>query len=210
MGPWEAAWAVLRAGFIPWSMGQAAGWPTGAKYAIKLISAWRLAGELTAVVRDLQKTRQPWRSRCRALRNRDNVMPEMRGTVLIVDPEPVSRRSLTLALRTWGYTVYQAMDGEKALELYRLHAPALVVTELVGSRLNGLELLRRLRLEDPDAVVVVLTSRATMDDAKTAMRGGATDFLTKPADYARLKALLEKSLPARGVAPGELMEVAQV
>jgi len=102
------------------------------------------------------------------------------------------------------------MDGEKALELYRLHAPALVVTELVGSRLNGLELLRRLRLEDPDAVVVVLTSRATMDDAKTAMRGGATDFLTKPADYARLKALLEKSLPARGVAPGELMEVAQV
>jgi DNA-binding NtrC family response regulator len=137
-------------------------------------------------------------------------MSETLGSVLIVDGEAVSRRSLTLAFKSWGYTVYEATDGEEALELYREHAPALVVTELAVSPLDGLELLRRLRSEDPYAAVVVLTSFGTMDIAKTAMRRGATDFLTKPTDYARLKALLGKSLPARGVAPGELVELAPV
>ncbi|PYV12287.1 MAG: two-component system response regulator [Acidobacteria bacterium] len=125
-------------------------------------------------------------------------MVQRTRSVLLVDGESTDREVLKRAITSWGYEVYEASDGQKAFSLFAEHKPVLVVMELVVPGLNGLELLRKIKSLRPDTAIVLVTAHGTMNDAKTAMREGATDFLTKPTDFSRLKALLEDAFAARG------------
>ena len=118
----------------------------------------------------------------------------MKTRVLVVDDEEGSRTALSLLLTTWGYDVEGAESGEEALERARAFRPAIVIADLVMPGLDGLGVLKALRGELPDTVIVLLTGYATIETAVMAMREGAYDYLTKPVEPGRLSALLDRAL----------------
>ena len=112
--------------------------------------------------------------------------------VLIVEDDTSARIGLEQLVRSWGFTAESARDGEEALGKVTSFRPAIVVTDLVMPRLDGLGLLRALRDQGADVTTVLLTAQGTVETAVEAMKEGAYDYLTKPVDLQRLRILLEK------------------
>jgi len=101
-------------------------------------------------------------------------------SVLVVDDEEGIRSFLAEALLDEGYEVQEAADGEAALQALRRQGFEVVLTDLTMPRLDGMGLLRRLRDEQPEVEVIVLTAHGTVDTALEAMKLGAFDYLQKP------------------------------
>jgi DNA-binding NtrC family response regulator len=114
--------------------------------------------------------------------------------VLIADDDQDSCQALAALLIGWGYEVAEAADGSEALDRAIAFRPSLIVTDLVMPGMDGLALLKALRVELPASTVIVLTGHATVETAVAAMRDGAYDYLTKPVDLRRLHALVDKAL----------------
>jgi DNA-binding NtrC family response regulator len=113
--------------------------------------------------------------------------------ILIVDDEEPARQGLTALLARWGYDVDEAGDGQEALAKAAASLPAVVLSDLVMPKMDGLELLRALKTDVPFASVILLTGQGSIDTAVTAMKEGAYDYLTKPVDVARLRLLIPKA-----------------
>src|SRR5260221_13985802 len=123
------------------------------------------------------------------------VETEVRGTserVLIVEDDPAARVGLEQLVKSWGFIAESASDGEEALEKVTTFRPAIVITDLVMPRMDGLALLRALPQQGADVTTLLLTAQGTVDTAVEAMKEGAYDYLTKPVDIQRLKILLDK------------------
>src|SRR4051794_5579300 len=112
--------------------------------------------------------------------------------VLIVEDEPAARNGLEQLVKSWGFVAESAQDGEDALEKVTSFRPAIVITDLVMPRMDGLALLRALQQQGAEATTVLLTAQGTVETAVEAMKEGAYDFLTKPVDIQRLKIMLDK------------------
>ena len=106
----------------------------------------------------------------------------MSTRVLVVDDEDTLRMVIAQVLEEDGYDVTTAASGEEALDLFRQSSFPIVVTDIIMGKMSGLELLQEVKLLDPEALVVVITSQASVDRATAAIRAGAYDFLTKPFD----------------------------
>src|SRR5437879_1021241 len=123
------------------------------------------------------------------------VETEVRGTserVLIVEDEAAARVGLEQLIKSWGYIAESACDGEEALEKVTSFRPAIVITDMVMPRMDGLALLRALPQQGADVTTLLLTAQGTVETAVEAMKEGAYDYLTKPVDIQRLKILLDK------------------
>jgi DNA-binding NtrC family response regulator len=112
--------------------------------------------------------------------------------ILIVEDDGAARTGLEQLVKSWGFTADSASDGEEALEKVTSFRPAIVITDLVMPRMDGLELLRALQSQGADATTLLLTAQGTVETAVEAMKEGAYDYLTKPIDIQRLKILLDK------------------
>jgi DNA-binding NtrC family response regulator len=112
-------------------------------------------------------------------------------TVLIVDDEPAMRLVLEARLRSWGYETLLAPDAEEAERLVQSSDPDIVLSDVVMPGKSGLELLPALKANNPSRPVILLTAQGTIDMAVEAIKQGAQDFLTKPLDHARLRAVLD-------------------
>jgi DNA-binding NtrC family response regulator len=112
--------------------------------------------------------------------------------VLIVEDDPATRSGLTELVRTWGFQTEAAVDGEEAWQKVTAFRPSIVVSDLVMPRLDGHQLLRRLRANDSDIVMLLLTAQGSVESAVEAIKDGAYDYLTKPVDPQRLRILLNK------------------
>lgn len=97
-------------------------------------------------------------------------------------------------LVAWGYEVETASNGRAALEKVAAARPAAVITDVVMPVMNGLELVRALRIEWPGTPVIVLTAHGGLEVLVIATRQGAYAHLTKPVDIAKLKAVLVGAL----------------
>src|SRR6266571_8859389 len=120
---------------------------------------------------------------------------EQKGTserVLIVEDDAAARVGLEQLVRSWGFIAEAASDGVEALEKVTPFRPAIVITDLVMPRMDGLALLRALQQQGADATTLLLTAQGTVETAVEAMKEGAYDYLTKPVDIQRLKILLDK------------------
>jgi DNA-binding NtrC family response regulator len=126
-------------------------------------------------------------------------MASKRKTIMLVDDDPISLETLTLAAESWGYDVCTAENGEEALALYELRLPDLVLSDMVMPKLDGLGLLRRLRGAYPNAKVILYSAYARISDAVAAIKSGAEDLITKPFDFNRLKPILEKLLEGESI-----------
>ncbi len=111
--------------------------------------------------------------------------------VLIVEDDTFALTGLIELLRSWGYEADGAADGEQGLSKVTEFRPAIVISDLVMPRMDGLQLLHALQPDLDDLTFVLLTAQGTVDTAVEAMKAGAYDYLTKPVDFGRLRILLE-------------------
>jgi DNA-binding NtrC family response regulator len=118
----------------------------------------------------------------------------MAHRVLIADDLEASRKGLAALVATWGYEVEEAADGQEALAKAADSNPAVVITDLVMPKLDGLGLLKAVQAELPFTMVIIITGHGTIETAVGATKDGAYDYLTKPVDVARLRLLVEKAI----------------
>ncbi len=104
------------------------------------------------------------------------------------------RLLLNAQLSEWGLEVIEAEDGEQAWELFQQHHTSLVLTDWVMPKMDGLELIRRIRAHSTDryVYVVLLTAKSEKGDLVQAMDAGADDFLVKPCDNQELRVRLRE------------------
>ena len=118
--------------------------------------------------------------------------------VLVVDDDEGVRGVLELALDR--YTLFFAQDGQEALDLLARQRVDLVVLDVMMPRMDGIETLRRMRLDSKmrDLPVILLTARVGEDDHLRGFQVGADAYMTKPFDPDQLVAMVEevRSRPA--------------
>jgi DNA-binding NtrC family response regulator len=114
--------------------------------------------------------------------------------ILVVDDEANARTALAELLRDEGYAVETAGDGFKAMGKIAEFDPDIVLTDLKMPGMDGLELLRKLRAEDEERVVVVMTAFGAVESAVSAMKEGAADYLAKPINVTELTLVLKREL----------------
>jgi DNA-binding response OmpR family regulator len=118
--------------------------------------------------------------------------------ILVVDDEPSVVEVVSLYLKREGYAVRQAHDGQEAVIAINQHRPALVVLDLMLPKIDGLEIMRRLREHPTGPVpVIMLTARSQETDRIYGLEMGADDYVTKPFSpaelVARVRAVLRRS-----------------
>lgn len=121
------------------------------------------------------------------------------STILVADDEAGVRESLGRALQREGFRVVPAEDGQTALDALRGGGVDLILADLRMPGLDGLELLRAAKLLAPEVEVIVLSGHGTVEEAVTAMKEGAWDFLTKPFERAQLVRAVSKALTHRAL-----------
>jgi two-component system response regulator HydG len=113
--------------------------------------------------------------------------------ILVADDHDAMREGMVLALTRMGHEVLGVKGGAEAIAAYRKKPADVVVTDLRMIPVDGIEVVRRLRAEDPDATVLVVSAHGTIATAVAAMAEGAIDFLEKPFPPEVLRARVEKA-----------------
>jgi two-component system, NtrC family, response regulator AtoC len=120
--------------------------------------------------------------------------------ILVVDDDDDVRGFLAEALEASGHEVEQAADGEQAYRRLLARGFHLLVTDLKMPRLDGMELLRRLRVEQPELEIIVLTAHGKVAGAVEAIKLGAFDYLEKPLESpAALRAIVDRAVERRSL-----------
>ena len=117
------------------------------------------------------------------------------ASVLIVEDDPSLREALSDTLELAGYPVTVACDGNGALDVLQLEDIGMVVSDVHMGRMDGHELLAKIRTAAPDLPVVLMTAYGTIEKAVDAMRAGATDYLVKPFEAEVLVDMVSRYLP---------------
>src|SRR5262249_29420512 len=110
--------------------------------------------------------------------------------LLLVEDKSELRAMLKKALQRAGYSVEEAADGSSAIQQVRKHRFLLVVTDLKMPGASGIDVLRETKSADATIPVIILTAFGSVEEAVTAMKEGAFDFLQKPVDLEHLKLLV--------------------
>jgi signal transduction histidine kinase/FixJ family two-component response regulator len=116
----------------------------------------------------------------------------MDKAILLVDDEEDIRLVLSMALADMGYDVMTAENGNQGLQMFRENQPPIVVTDIKMPDIDGVELLRRIKNENPDTEVIMITGHGDMDVAIRSFQFEATDFITKPINVDALEAALQR------------------
>jgi len=118
----------------------------------------------------------------------------MRFRILVIDDEPILRDSLEVALKTSGYDVLTARTGEEGLERFQKENPDLVLLDHWLPGINGDEVLHRIKEEDPEIPIIIMTAQGSIEMAVNLMKMGAFDFLVKPFELDQVEDLIKKGL----------------
>lgn len=113
--------------------------------------------------------------------------------ILVADDNDAGRELMRTLLEMEDYVVYQAQDGNEAVEMARRLKPDVVLMDLHMPRLDGIEATRLLR-EDPltrSIPVIALTASATPDERRLAVRAGCVGYILKPVDMVRFPGQLD-------------------
>jgi DNA-binding NtrC family response regulator len=114
--------------------------------------------------------------------------------ILILDDEPDMAENLGLILNGAGYETIVETESPKALNLVERDQPDLIVTDLVMPNMDGMDILEQIKDRHPELPVIVLTGYATVDSAVTAVKRGATDYLSKPFSPEEILLRVQKAL----------------
>lgn len=125
----------------------------------------------------------------------------MSKTILVVDDDQELQELVSFALKRAGYDVRQALNAFEGLEIIEKEEIDLALLDIMMPKMDGLEMLSRLRTNNKDLPVIVMTALAAPEAAISAMREQACDFLEKPFD---VQQLLSAVRTAFELAPREL------
>ncbi|MEW6668166.1 MAG: response regulator [Thermodesulfobacteriota bacterium] len=117
----------------------------------------------------------------------------MRPTVLLVDDEEDIRYFITLLLTEWGFEVVEAGDGVSAFRRFLERMPPIVLTDIKMPGMDGIELLKRVKKENRDTEVIMISGHGDMTLAIDSLTYEASDFITKPIDENLLRHALQKA-----------------
>jgi PAS domain S-box-containing protein len=112
-------------------------------------------------------------------------------SILLVDDETEVTELLSYSLRKEPYIIKTASSAREALDLFAKEPFDILVTDIKMPRMDGLELIARLRSKKPELLVIVISAHGDVDIAVRAMKGGAIDFLQKPINHKVLKMSIE-------------------
>jgi len=125
--------------------------------------------------------------------------------ILIVEDKDSLRTMLRHALERQGHAVIEARDQAEGLKMLQQAQPALVLSDLRLPEGDGFGVLRASKEIDPDVPVIVMTAYGSIEDAVTAMKEGALDFLAKPVDPDHLLLLVSRALEQRRLVTENLL-----
>ena len=100
--------------------------------------------------------------------------------ILVIDDEPLMTVTIQDALISEGYQVVTAQTGRKGLDLFGQNQTDILITDLKLPDMDGIEILKEVKARNPETHVIVITAYGSIDSAVTAMKEGASDYLTKP------------------------------
>ncbi|MEO5343795.1 MAG: response regulator [Gammaproteobacteria bacterium SHHR-1] len=119
-------------------------------------------------------------------------------TVLLVDDNPINRKLASKQLQRLGFTVNCAAGGEEALALWRQRPHFLLLTDCQMPGMNGYDLARRIRAEEPAGAhipIIALTADVTEEASQQCQQAGMDDYLSKPIELGQLRQALYRWLP---------------
>ena len=113
---------------------------------------------------------------------------------MVVEDDPAMREVLRIRLGQWGFNTCSAASAAEAPPVCEGQNPDVVICDVALTDGSGLDLLPDLRGTPPHRPVVMITAHGTIDTAVEALKRGAVDFLTKPLDHRKLKAVLDEAM----------------
>ncbi len=117
----------------------------------------------------------------------------MDNKILIVDDEADIRQVLEISLSDMGYRVLTAENGEEAFDIFQKTHPLIVLTDIKMPGMDGIRLLQKIKQENPDTEVIMITGHGDMELAIKSFQDNATDFITKPIGMDALESALKKA-----------------
>jgi len=122
------------------------------------------------------------------------------ANILVIDDEETMRDSCRQTLSRDGNRVEVAEDGSKGLAMLERESFDIVILDLKMPGLSGMEVLKKIKKGDPEAMVIVITGYATVESAVEAMKIGAYDFIPKPFTPDSLRVIVKRALEKRELA----------
>ena len=126
--------------------------------------------------------------------------------ILVVDDDQVIRWTLREALQSWGFATVEADSAAEAVKQFQAELPAGVLLDIDLPDGSGLDVLREIKREHPEAIAIMITGNVQIDNTISALRGGAYDFIGKPINLEELRVTLRNAIETRQLR----REVAQV
>jgi DNA-binding NtrC family response regulator len=130
------------------------------------------------------------------MKSEKNTLKNQKHKILVVDDEKMIRWSLGEALRGWGYEPYEAETANAALATFDAEPPSAVLLDINLPDGSGLDVLRKIRHRQSDAVVIMITANVLVDETIAALRGGAYDFIGKPINLEELHVAIRNGIEA--------------
>ena len=112
-------------------------------------------------------------------------------TLLYIEDDKALREQFMRVLTPRFKEVYEAEDGEEALRKYEHYHPDMILSDINLPKIDGLEVIRKIRESDQETSIVVLSAYSDQEKLFKAIKLGLSDYLTKPVPYKKLLALLE-------------------
>ncbi|MGH9438770.1 MAG: sigma-54-dependent transcriptional regulator, partial [Terriglobia bacterium] len=117
-----------------------------------------------------------------------------KNRILVVDDDPSLRRVLEVQLEQEGYAVASTSSAQEALSMLQLQCYDLIITDLKMPDVSGIALLKQIRSQYPESIIIILTAFATVETAVEAMKAGAYDYLTKPVHPEEMSLVVQRAL----------------
>lgn len=121
----------------------------------------------------------------------------MKEKILIVDDQFGIRILLNEVFQKEGYQTFQAANGIQALDIVTKHDPDLVLLDMKIPGMDGIEILKRMKVIDPDIRVIIMTAYGELDMIQEAKDLGAITHFAKPFDIDDIRAAVKKHIPQK-------------
>ena len=117
--------------------------------------------------------------------------------ILVVDDDEAIRWTLREAVQSWGFATVEAGSTAEAIKQFLAELPAAVLLDIDLPDGSGLDVLREIKREHPEAIVIMITGNVQVDNTISALRGGAYDFIGKPINLEELRVTLRNAIETR-------------
>jgi two-component system response regulator AtoC len=119
--------------------------------------------------------------------------------IMVIEDDSLVSRTLLSHLKKRGFEVKGAENGEEGLSIFREFQPDLVLLDVKLPDMNGLDVLRKIKAEDQEAAVIIMTAFDDMRTTVEAVKAGAFEYLVKPLDNLEIDLTIDKALQMKAL-----------